>query len=86
MLGMIKNYVENLTKDDLYNFALSKNISLSDSELDFLYKFIKKNYEALYINPNIDISKYKSFFTEENYIKILNLISDYKIKYAKYLN
>lgn len=73
-----------MTKEDVNKFACSKNIILSENELDFLYNFIKKNYEALYANPNIDFSRYKHYFSNENYEKILSLIKDYKIKYANF--
>ena len=45
-----------------------KSISLTDTELDFLYTFIKNNYEYYLKNPNLlDISKYKDKFSSENY-------------------
>ena len=86
MFQLIKNYVSTMKKEDLQKFATKNEIYLSDSELDFLYRFIKKNYEALYANPNIDLSRYKSHFSEENYTKIIHLVAVYKNKYASYLN
>ena len=75
-----------LTKEKVNDIALKNNIVLNSEELDFLYRFVTKNYEALYANPNIDLSKYKSHFTEENFEKIMKLVNDYKIKYANLLN
>ncbi len=86
MFQLIKNYVSTLTKKKLDELAKKNDIFLSEGELDFLYRFIKKNYEALYANPNIDLSKYKGHFTEDNYQKIMKLVSFYKTKYASYLN
>lgn len=86
MFQLIKNYVSKMTIEDLDTFAKKNDLRLSVGELDFLYRFVKKNYEALYVNPNIDLSKYKKHFSEENYTKIINLVNEYKIKYAKYLN
>ena len=86
MFQLIKNYVSIMTKQDLNAFAIKNDINLNESELDFLYRFIKKNYEALYANPNIDLTKYKIHFSDENFAKIMNLIANYKTKYAKYLN
>ncbi len=86
MFQLIKNYVSKMTIEDLDTFAKKNDLRLSEGELDFLYRFVKKNYEALYVNPNIDLSKYKKHFSEENYTKIINLVNEYKIKYAKYLN
>lgn len=81
MFQLIKNYVSKMTKDDIVKFTNKNNIYLNDHELDFVYRFIKRNYEALYANPNIDLSKYKSHFTEENYNKMIKLISEYRAKY-----
>ncbi|MCI8498014.1 MAG: hypothetical protein HFG33_01240 [Bacilli bacterium] len=81
MFQLIKNYVSKMTKDDVIKFTQKNDIYLNESELDFVYRFIKKNYEALYANPNIDLSKYKANFTEENYTKIVKLISVYKSRY-----
>lgn len=86
MFQLVKNYVSSLTKEKLNTILVSKGINLSDSELDYLYRFIRKNYEALYVNPNIDLTKYKSNFSDENFDKIINLVKEYKIKYASFLS
>lgn len=85
MLMFIRRYIDNLTIDDLYNFALSKDINLDSKELHFLFDFIKKNYEKILENPNMDLSVYKNHFSDENFSKILNLANEYKIKYASFL-
>ena len=36
-----------MTKEDVDKFARKNNIYLCEEELDFLYRFVKKNYEAL---------------------------------------
>lgn len=74
MFTLIKNYVEKMTMDDVNNYALKNDIHLSQEELLFTYNFIKKNYEILYSNPYIDLSKFKSKYSEENFIKISKLI------------
>lgn len=81
MFQLIKNYIARMTKDDVRRFTEKNGIYLNDAELDFTFRFIKKNYEALYANPNVDLSKYKNHFTEENYVKIMKLIAEYKTKY-----
>lgn len=82
MYMLIKNYVEKMTKEDCLNFALKNNIVLNEKELDFVYKFIKKNYNEILTNPDIDFARFKSNFTEENYLKIDKLITELKQKYA----
>ena len=59
MFQLIKNYVSKMTKEDVLKFTQKNDIYLNEYELDFIYRFIKKNYEAVYANPNIDLSKYK---------------------------
>ncbi len=81
MFQLIKNYVSKMTKEDVLKFTQKNDIYLNEYELDFVYRFIKKNYEAVYANPNIDLSKYKEHFTEENYTKIIKLVSLYKARY-----
>ena len=82
MFTLIKNYVEKMTIEDVNNYALKNDIHLSNDELEFTYKFIKKNYEVLYTNPNIDLSKFKSHYSDENYIKINKLIEKARKKYT----
>lgn len=85
MYTLIERYINILDKNTLNNFALKNNITLSEEELNFTYNFIKKNWEIIYNNKaTFDITKYKSKYTEENFIKITNLIKEYKIKYSKY--
>ncbi len=70
-----------MTIDDVKKFTTKNGIYLSEEEADFVYRFIKRNYEAIYANPNIDLSKYKGHFSEENFNKIMKLINEYKAKY-----
>lgn len=78
--------MEKLTKDDIKNFALTKNTNLSPEELDFIYLFVKKNWEQILKNPKLlNLERYKEHFTEENYHKIAKLIEEYSIKYQAFL-
>ena len=86
MFQLVKNYVEKMSKKDLNDFAIKNGVYLSESELDFTYNFVKRNYETLYANPNIDLTEYKSHFTDENFSKMMKLIMQYKTKYASFLN
>lgn len=86
MFQLVKNYISKMSKEDLDNFAKKNDIYLNQEELDFLYRFVKKNYEAVWANPNIDLTRYKKYFSEENFTKIINLISEYQTKYASFLN
>lgn len=80
MLGMIEPYINNITKNDINNFALKNNINLNNNELDFIYNFIKNRYKEILSNPNnFSLTRYKNNFTNENFVKINGLINRYKM-------
>lgn len=86
MFILIKRYIDNMDINDLNNLAINKNIALSPEELEFSYNFIKNNWQTVISNHGIfDIDKYKDYYSEENFIKIKQLIKESLIKYAKYL-
>ena len=47
MRNMIKSFMNNMTIDDVNNFAISKDVHLEENELIFTYEFIKKNWESI---------------------------------------
>lgn len=86
MFGLIERYIDNMSIDDLNNLAISKGIYLNPEELDFSYKFIKKNWKTVLGNAYFfDIDKYKNKFSEENFIKIKKLANEAIAKYGNYL-
>lgn len=86
MFNLIKRYMQNLNKEDINNFANSKNITLSEEELNFTYDFVKKNWENILGNPKLlDLERYKNKFSEENFIKVKKLFNEYFQKYSRYL-
>lgn len=86
MYNLIERYINNMTIFDLKNMALMKNIDLSDEELEFSYTFIKKNWQTVLTNYSLfDFDKFKNKYSEENFIKIKKLISEYSAKYGSYL-
>lgn len=83
MYNLVKRYVSNLTKDQLNDFALKNDVTLSESELDFVYVFVKKNWEMIFRNPNLlQLERYKKQFSEENFVKIQKLFAMYYQKYG----
>ena len=82
MNKIIERYINNLTKDKVNEFAISKNIVLDDNELDFTYNFIKKNYQTILSNPSLlNMNSYKNKFSSDNFAKINKLIDEYYTKY-----
>lgn len=86
MFILIKRYIDNMSIHDLNNLAISKGIGLSSEELDFSYSFIKKNWQNILSNKGLfDIDKYKSMYSEDNFIKIKELYKEMLVKYGNYL-
>lgn len=75
-----------LTIEDVNNFALKKNIILSESELTFTYEFIKKNWDKILSNPNLlNLNRYKNMYSEENFEKISEVFKEYYSKYRRFI-
>ena len=75
-----------LKLEDISNFATNKGINLSENELIFTYEFIKKNWESILGNPKLfNIDRYKSNYTQDNFIKIKKIYKEYLQKYSNYL-
>lgn len=86
MYNLISRYISKMSKDDINNFAIKKNIILSDEELSFTYEFIKKNWNQILSNPNmLNLDRYKNIYSEENFNKIKVLFSEYYSKYHRFL-
>lgn len=86
MFNLISRYMDKITMDDVYNFALKKNINLNEEELSFTYEFIKKNWNQILSNPNLlNLDRYKDKYTIENFSKIKQLFNEYYSKYHRFL-
>ena len=86
MYNLVKRYMDNLTKEQVMDFAQKNQVFLSPEELDFTYTFVKKNWEIIFRNPNLlKLERYKDKFSEENFIKIQKLFALYYQKYGHLL-
>lgn len=84
--NIIKNYINNLTKEKINTFALDNGIKLKNNEIDIIYKYIKSDWETIiYSNHYIILNKIKDNIDSKVYQKIDELIIFYKEKYKKYL-
>ncbi len=87
MYNLINRVMTRLTPEDVNNFAISKNVFLSQEELDFVYAFVKKNWEQVIKNPKLlHLERYQSHFSPDNYQKIQKLFLEYSSKYQAFLN
>ena len=83
---LIEKYIKSLTKEQIKLFASEKGANLSQSEVDFLYTFIKNNYKDIINNPNtFNIDNYKNKFSIKNYIIIKEVFNEYFQKFKNYL-
>lgn len=84
---IIHNYINNLSKNDIINFAYKNNITLNDLELDYVYKTIKNKYKLL-LSDNYEsvLLESKNYLKSDNYKKICNLFIDYRNKFKYFLN
>lgn len=83
---LIKNYINNLKQNDIYNFAIKNNINLTNDEINYLYKLIKNNYqEIIYNDPDNILKDLKQNISEDSFEKIVKLYYIYKEKYQRFL-
>lgn len=86
MYNIVERYMNMLKKEDVNNFAIKKNVFLSESELDFTYEFLKKNWQDILKNPNVfDINRYKNQFSEENFYKVKKIFDEYYQKFKSFI-
>ena len=82
MFNMVDKFMQNLTQEQVNNFAQSKNVNLTNEELNFTYTFVKKNYKEILKNPALfDIDRYQNKYSEENFKKIKKVYIEYLSKY-----
>lgn len=75
---LIISYLPLLTKEHIINFANSKNINLSNNEVDAIYNTIH-TYGVDIVNSDYSqLWNLKYKLTEENYNHLLKLIDEYK--------
>ena len=83
---MIERYMNNLTKEQINSFAISKGANFSDDELSFVYDFIKKNWKQIIKNPTLlQLERYKNYFSPNNYQKLQQIFQEYSSKYPNFL-
>ena len=76
--SVIKKYAANITKNDIVNFAYKENISLSDSEVDVIFKAIHFDIDILLEDPIAYLDDSKGKISDEVYTKLLDFYNKYK--------
>lgn len=85
MKGLIKNYVDKLTIDNLREFALKNNINLNNTELEYLLNLTKNHFEDILVNEDKYLNLVKNNINPEAFIKVKELFLHYKNRYKGYL-
>lgn len=81
MKFLIKNYVENLTEEDIENFAIKEGITLLEKEKRILYIYIKNYWETLLEKDSTFIfEELKEKLQPKTYEKVIELYNKYKKK------
>ena len=72
---LIREYVNRLRKEDVNNYALKQNIVLDNSEIDFIYSYIKNNYRKILSRDiSLSLDEVKPKLRDSTYNKLVILI------------
>lgn len=77
---LLINYLNKLKKEDIYNYALTNQITLNNNELDIIYDYIKNRYNDIINNPVDILNEIKNKIDNKTYLLILNLYNKYQDK------
>ena len=78
---LIKNWIPNLTKEILAEYAKKINIFLTNSDADRLYQFIMKNYDEILEGDETSFKELKQKINPDLYQQLLKLYQQNKAKY-----
>ena len=83
---LIENYIKQINKTDIYNFAIKNNLQLTEKDVDILYHYLKNNWqEILYGNSRGVLSELETKFDADKFLKIKKLFDFYFEKYQDLL-
>ena len=84
---LIREYVNRLRKEDVNNYALKQNIVLDNSEIDFIYSYIKNNYRKILSRDiSLSLEEVKPKLKDSNYNKLVILIYNNRDKINSFIN
>ena len=75
---IIQEYIDRLTKEDIYNFFLKENITLTNEDIDIIYHYLKN--KNIFDNYENILNEIKDKLNLKTYQKILELYQKYKNK------
>ncbi len=81
MKSVIKNYIQNLKKEDIISFCKKNNLTLNNDELNYIFNNLKQNFEYIYDNQSEFLTGLKNNLSNNNYKEL----EGYYYKYKNYL-
>ncbi len=81
---IIQNYINNISLNNITNYAKNEGIILKDNEAKIIYEYLKKYWKVFYYdNPDYLLKELKQKLSKETYDKLLEL---YKMAKEKIKN
>ena len=77
---LVYEYINRLRREDIVKFCVIKGIDASDSEIDVVYNYIKRDYKRFFSNPDTVLSEIKSDVSSNTFSIIMELYNKYKNK------
>ena len=77
---LIYEYINRLRYEDIIKFCNYKGISVSNTDIDIVYKYIKHDYKRFFNNPEEVLNEIKYKVSDNTYLEIINLYNKYKNK------
>ena len=83
---LIENYIKQISKQDIKEFANKNNIHLSEKDQDILYHYLMNNWQdLLYGNYRELFSELEVHIDKDKFLKIKDLFNFYFNKYQNLL-
>ena len=83
---IIKQYIDKLTKKDIYDYGIKNDIILDTNSLNIIYDYIKKDWQIILFGDITPIvNNLKSKINNDTFSKIEKLYLKTKEKYKYYL-
>ena len=81
---LIKEYIKNLTINDIKKFAIKKNINITDNDAIILFDYAKNYYQDILNGNDKDIiNELKNKLSPNVFKETYKIYLEYKIKYLK---
>ena len=77
---IIYEYINRLNRDNIAKFCNANRLSVSNKEIDIIYKYIKTEYKRFFNNPEEVLGEIKKQVSGNTFMEIMKLYNKYKNK------